>query len=173
LTNLETLSICPLCISYEYDPCDFLKAQEFQQKRDNPDHKKTGQDDLLSMFTGINGYKGQVVYRFGVPVKEEIEALRNRNLDKREQISKLVEIIDKQIPANYEIYGTNKIAYDLLLGEKRFTKEYDEAEKTAFCGYIQKQLAEIHIPNKDEIFLTNKMLEMYANPLINHLKAKT
>ena len=171
LTNLETLSICPLSISYEYDPCDFLKAQEFQLKRDNPDYKKTGQDDLLSMLTGINGYKGKVVYRFGFPIKEEIKTLYNRNLDKREQITEICTIIDRQIHANYEIYNTNKIAYDLLLGENRFTKEYDEPEKTAFCRYVQEQLTKVNIPDKDEAFLTNKMLKMYANPLINYLKA--
>ena len=29
----------------------------------------------------------------------------------------------------------------------------------------------ITLENKDEAFLRTKMLEMYANPLINHLKA--
>ena len=40
IDNLKELNICPLSISYEYDPCDFLKAKEFQLKRDNPDYKK-------------------------------------------------------------------------------------------------------------------------------------
>ena len=32
--NIQKLNICPLSISYEYDACDYLKAKEFQQKRD-------------------------------------------------------------------------------------------------------------------------------------------
>lgn len=40
ITNLQELNIVPLSISYEYDPCDYLKAQEFQLKRDIPDYKK-------------------------------------------------------------------------------------------------------------------------------------
>ena len=39
--DLRELNICPLTISYEFDPCDYLKAQEFQQKRDNPAFKKS------------------------------------------------------------------------------------------------------------------------------------
>ncbi|MDD3490687.1 MAG: 1-acyl-sn-glycerol-3-phosphate acyltransferase, partial [Paludibacter sp.] len=61
--NLAELNICPLSISYEYDPCDYLKAREFQQKRDNPAHKKSPQDDLINMQTGVMGFKGRVVYR--------------------------------------------------------------------------------------------------------------
>ena len=36
LTNMMELNIVPVAISYEYDPCDFLKAQEFQQNATIP-----------------------------------------------------------------------------------------------------------------------------------------
>lgn len=36
LDSLQQLHIVPLSISYEYDPCDYLKAAEAQAKRDNP-----------------------------------------------------------------------------------------------------------------------------------------
>ena len=49
--SLRELNIVPLTISYEFDPCDYLKAQEFQQKRDNPSFKKSRQDDLDNMKT--------------------------------------------------------------------------------------------------------------------------
>ena len=52
--DLKELNIVPLTISYEYDPCDYLKAQEFQQKRDNPAFKKSRQDDLDNMKTDMN-----------------------------------------------------------------------------------------------------------------------
>ena len=65
--ELRELNICPLTISYEFDPCDYLKAQEFQQKRDNPAFKKSRQDDLDNMKTGIFGYKGRVHYHCGLP----------------------------------------------------------------------------------------------------------
>ena len=57
---LKVLNIAPTTISYEYDPCDYLKAKEFQQKRDNPEWKKAPQDDLINMKTGMFGYKGGI-----------------------------------------------------------------------------------------------------------------
>ena len=50
--RLKEMHIVPMAISYEYDPCDILKAIEFQQNRDNPDFKKSRQDDLMNMRTG-------------------------------------------------------------------------------------------------------------------------
>ena len=47
------MNIAPLAISYEYDPCDFLKAQEFQLKRDIEGYKETTADDLLNIQTGL------------------------------------------------------------------------------------------------------------------------
>ncbi len=41
IDRLMEMNIAPLAISYEYDPCDFLKAQEFQLKRDIEGYKKT------------------------------------------------------------------------------------------------------------------------------------
>ena len=73
--DLKELNIVPLTISYEFDPCDYLKAQEFQQKRDNPAFKKSRQDDLDNMKTGIFGYKGRVVYRPAAPINTWIDEL--------------------------------------------------------------------------------------------------
>lgn len=62
LDRLVNLHIVPLAISYEYDPCDFLKAQEYQLKRDDPNWKKGPYDDIISMRTGILGLKGKIHY---------------------------------------------------------------------------------------------------------------
>ena len=56
IDRLMEINIAPMAISYEYDPCDFLKAQEFQLKRDIEGYKKTTQDDLRNMETGLFGY---------------------------------------------------------------------------------------------------------------------
>ena len=64
IDRLKELNIVPLALSYEYDPCDYLKAQEMQQKRDSKDFKKTFQDDLVNMQTGIFGYKGRNLFPF-------------------------------------------------------------------------------------------------------------
>lgn len=40
LEKLASMHLIPLSISYEFDPCDYLKAKEMQLKRDKPDYKK-------------------------------------------------------------------------------------------------------------------------------------
>ena len=40
LSNIRVLNLVPVAISYEYDPCDYLKAQEMQLKRDDAGYKK-------------------------------------------------------------------------------------------------------------------------------------
>jgi hypothetical protein len=166
--NLSELNICPLAISYEYDPCDFLKAKEFQLKRDDPEYKKTSTDDLLSMQTGIMGFKGRIVYRFGKSISDRLKSMPQ--LPRGEQFAAIAHLIDKQIHANFEIFDTNKIAYDLLWPEKPVGGYAVEA-KNAFEAYLAKQLAKINLPEKDEPYLRERMLEMYANPLVNHLEA--
>ena len=48
---------------------------------------------------------------------------------------------------------------------------YTPEEKKRFEAYLQKKLDLIQLPNKDEDFLRQRILTMYANPAINHLKA--
>lgn len=169
--NMCQLHLCPLSISYEYDPCDYLKAKEMQQKRDNPLYKKHPSDDLINMQTGVMGYKGKVVYHITGDIRNELKSIAETTSNKNEQISLTAELIDKRIHAAYSIYVVNKIAYDLFLQTTIFSGEYSLQEKLDFEKYLNLQIAKIDIEHKDEDFLLRKMLEMYANPLINHLKA--
>lgn len=167
--NLSSLHICPLSISYEYDPCDFLKAKEFQQKRDNPDFKKSPQDDLLNMKTGVMGYKGKVVYHLAGEITEELHELATIHTNRNELVAATAQLIDSHIYRNYSIFAVNKIAYDLLEGAERFASEYTLMEKLDFEKYLGKQIEKIDLDNKDVDFLMIKLLEMYANPLKNTL----
>jgi len=169
--NLLKLNICPLSISYEYDPCDYLKAKEMQHRRDNPCFKKQPQDDLINMQTGVMGYKGKVVYEISGEIKEDLKLIAAQTSSRNEQITLTAELIDKRIHAGYTIFANNKIAYDLLCNESRFVNEYSTMEKLDFERYLSLQIAKIDLEDKDEDFLMHRLLEMYANPLINHLAA--
>lgn len=169
--NLSKLNICPLSISYEYDPCDYLKAKEFQQKRDNPDYKKHPADDLLNMQTGVMGFKGKVVYNLCGDISEDIVQIGATTTNKNDIIASIARLIDKKIHSGYEIYNVNKIAYDLLFETARFEKDYSIMEKLDFEKYIEKQIEKIDLNDKDVDFLTVKILEMYANPLKNYIEA--
>lgn len=169
IESLKELNLMPLSISYEYDPCDYLKAKEFQLKRDNPEYKKTQRDDLLNMEIGILGQKGNVVFRFGNCINDELDKITEP--DKRLQPEIAAKIIDKEIHSNYEIFAVNYIAHDLLNNERRFADKYSDEEVNGFKSYLTKQIGKIDIENRDEDFLWSKLLEMYSNTLKNHLIA--
>ena len=152
--NVKALNICPVSITYEFDPCDYLKAAEMQLKRDNPKWRKSKRDDVKSMQTGIRGEKGRVVYRLTPSINPEIEALLANDPEWRtapihDQLQRVCDIIDRHIHQGYEIFDRG----------------------TEFDAYIESRLAMIDIPNKDEAFLRDKLYEMYNNPVINYKKA--
>ena len=153
--SIKQLNICPISISYEYDPCDYLKAREMQLKRDKPNWKKSRKDDLLAMSVGIQGYKGKIVYRLTPSINHEIDEALAQNpellqLSRNEQIQFVCNLIDRHIHAAYEIYER---------GEQ-------------FDRYIEGQLAKINLSNKDENFLREKLYEMYNNQVKNYEKTQ-
>lgn len=172
IDRLTEMNIVPLAISYEYDPCDYLKAQEFQLKRDIPDYKKTQADDLKNMQTGLFGAKGHVHFQVAPCINGELAKL-DRSLPKPELFSEIAALIDRNIHANYRLYPGNYIAHDSLSGTETFTGQYTAGEKKHFMDYIDQQLARIELPNKDMPFLREKILLMYANPLTNYLATQT
>lgn len=168
LSNLMDLNIVPVAISYEFDPCDFLKAKEFQMKRDDPDYVKSQRDDLLSMETGILNNKGRVHFTITSPINDSLAKL-DKDMEKNELVSAIASVIDREIYKNYRFYPCNYVAYDWLNGTRRFHEHYGPKDKKQFEEYIQGQLDKIVLPNKDEAFLRKKLLEMYSNPLKNYL----
>ena len=169
--KLRDLNIVPLTISYEFDPCDYLKAQEFQQKHDNPAFKKSRQDDLDNMKTGIFGYKGRVHYHCGTPVNQWIDELAD--LPKNEFFTALSQRIDNELHQHYRLYPANFIAIDELNGGSAYTEHYSEADKQHFDEYLKERIAKVELEGKDEAFLRERILTMYANPAINQLKLKS
>ena len=167
---LKVLNIAPTTISYEYDPCDYLKAKEFQQKRDNPEWKKSPMDDLINMKAGMFGYKGGIHYHIADCINEEIDAI-DRSLGKNEKTAAVARIIDKNIHSNYKFCAINYYFYELLTGDTRFADKYTADEKAKLDAYLQGQIAKVDLPNRDDEFCRTKILEMYANPVINYLKA--
>ncbi len=173
IENLKELNIAPLSITYEYDPCDYLKAKEFQLKRDNPEYKKSPQDDLINMQTGVMGFKGKVNYHISECINNELDKIAEKTSNKNEQITLIAALIDHHIHKNFDILPNNYIAYDELWGGNHFNGKYTEKDKEKFEDYLDKQIRKIEIENKDRAYLRLKILEMYANPLKNYLAANS
>ncbi len=162
IDRLKSLNIVPLAISYEYDPCDFLKAMEFQNKRDIEGFKKSKQDDLDNMKTGIFGYKGRVHYHAAPCINDWLGTL-DPDTPKTDIFRIIAEHIDQEIHRGYTLYPCNLAAADTVAtGNKHEALE----------GYIAKKLSLVTLPNPDTDFLRQSILTMYANPAINQKKAK-
>lgn len=159
--KLKEMHIVPLAISYEYDPCDYLKAMEFQLKRDNPEYKKSAQDDILSMQTGIMGYKGRIHYHCAECIDSFLESL-DSELSKNDFYAVVAQHIDQQIHANYRLFANNYIALDLLENNNQYSNYYTHEEKQTFEDYIAGQLNKIQIENKDEAYLRERILTMLS-----------
>lgn len=167
------LNILPVSISYEYDACDYLKAKEFQQKRDDANFKKSKEDDVLNMQVGLTGYKGRVHYEVMPDINGILQNEISDNDDRTAIVEKVAVVIDKCIHANYQIYPGNYVALDLLEGRDVCCSEnYTAEEKERFVNYLNGQIDKIDLVNKDTDFLKTKILEMYANPLKNYIVAR-
>lgn len=165
--KLQELNIVPLCISYEYDPCDYLKAKEFQLKRDNSAYKKSKQDDLENMKVGIMGYKGRIHYECAPCINQWLGELEG--MPKADYFAEVAKRMDRDIHAGYKLFPGNFIAMDMLSGKKEYADHYTADDVERFNKYLSRQLEKIDIPNKDEAFLRNCILNMYANPAKNKL----
>lgn len=167
---LKELNLAPTTISYEYDPCDYLKAKEFQQKRDNPEWKKSPMDDLANMKAGMFGFKGGIHYHVAACINEEIDAI-DRSLGKNEKTAAVARIIDRHIHSNYKFWPINYYFYELMTGDTRFADRYTAEEKAKLDAYLQRQIEKVDLPDRDDEFCRARILEMYANPVKNYLAA--
>ena len=126
--DLRELNIVPLAITYEYDPCDYLKAQEMQNKRDIEGFKKSQQDDLDNMRTGIFGPKGKIHYHAAPCINEWLDTLP-ADMPKADYFRAVAEHIDREIHLHYHLYAGNYVAADLLNGTTTHAQHYTAEEK--------------------------------------------
>ena len=165
---LASLNIVPVTCSYEYDPCDYLKAQEMQLKRDVAGYKKSPADDGINMRTGIQGWKGRVTFHIGRPLSQLLPADASAL-----SVEELASLMDAEIHRHYVLYPLNYVAYDELEGTDS-SEHYTAEERAEALRYIEARLQLVQLPEglaPDTAFLRHCLLTMYANPLRNQRKA--
>ena len=170
--TLQELNIIPLAISYELDPCASLKAKGSHQNRANPEYKNTPADDLENMLTGINGYKGRVHFTFGNEISDRLKEVEGTK-DKAAMLEFVAKTIDDEIYGNYAFFPFNYVAYDLMTDSQQFQSEYTGSDKLQFEQYVKGQIEKINIPDKDPVFLREKIIEMYGNTVKNQLSVSS
>ncbi len=167
--RLLKLHIIPIAISYEFDPCDAIKARELYLKASTGTYQKAPLEDLVSMTTGIDGYKGRIHIAVGNEINEALEKI-DLTESKKDQISSIVHEIDRQIYLNYKNWPTNYIAYDLLEGKNQMQAFYSDGEKTRFVERMHKRLNDLKLSPSDTESVKTYYLKNYANSVVNALK---
>ncbi len=163
--NFAALKVVPLTISYEYEPCDFLKVQESYLSSLNAKYVKAPGEDLNSTITGATMHKGRIHMVIGKPLELSdlaFESFTNEN----DRIKQLTALIDQEIYKNYKLWPVNYIAADVLDHTNQYTSFYTVEQKQNFLNYIDSK---IELLEGDKKTLRNLFLNMYANPLKSKL----
>lgn len=172
--TLSQLSMVPMAVSYEYDPCDILKTNELMHLKLLGGYEKKPFEDFHSMITGITGHKGRVNISVGNSLIESIEQMRGIQ-NKNEKFKFLTRQIDLEMHRIYKLWPTNYIAYDILNGTKEYKEHYTNIQKIAFGNYIRANIIKLNL-NRRKTELPREgftkvareiMLQMYANPVSN------
>lgn len=160
--NFEELNIIPLSISYEYEPCDILKAREIMISRTQK-YEKQPNEDIISIVTGIKEYKGNVHLHIGEPLTHQ-EILDASFCNKNDRYQAIRHAVDIRVIEGYKLWKTNYMAFDIQEGEGKYASEYTPEEMTAFKAYIEGRLA-LPEPELDRNELRQTLLDIYANPV--------
>ncbi len=160
---LREMHITPVTISYEYEPCDKLKARELALSETEKYVKKPG-EDINSVKEGMFGFKGEVNLVIGHPIDDLLGQIP-AELRKNDKLNAVAQIIDKEIYKDYKLFATNYIAFDYLHHSDEFSKLYTEKQKEDFLQYIKKQSK---VDDVDEAKMTDYLLHIYANPVGTH-----
>jgi hypothetical protein len=157
--SLKKLHIIPVSISYEYDPCDLLKAQELYQIAKTGSFEKDESTDINSIVTGMVGFKGAVHVAFGRELKITDDEPEHIAAD-----------IDMQILENYTLSDSNYLAIsrlrqDGMLALHRLRPGFDtQVISPASQAFFSERLRQI------EPSLVKHWLYSYANPVIGRYK---
>ena len=163
----EKLNVKPVSISYEWDPCDYMKVRELLIKENEGEYLKEPGEDEMSMASGMTGWKGRIHLEFcnTIPWKE-VEGERTERA--------IAELVDKAIYTGYKIFPNQVIAADRL-GLKdlvEFSSEIKatDEDKTLFSNRIDKIVEEVgtNIASKEKIQKT--FCQIMVQPLLSKYK---
>ena len=161
--NFLDLNIVPLSISYEYEPCDSLKAREILISRTEK-YVKTENEDLQSIMLGIKQWKGNVHLNIGDPLTEE-EIRQASYCDKNDRYQWIRHAVDRRVIGGYRLWNTNYIAYDLANHTFKYADRYTPEEVEAFTAYTEEQLNQVE-PTLNREELRDIFLRIYGNPVM-------
>jgi hypothetical protein len=166
-TAINRLSIVPVSIAYEFDPCDLDKANELETRARTGAYLKAEGEDTSQIMRGLTGFKGHVHVHFGAPI-EDAEA----------DSKALAARIDREIHSHYHLHPSNLVAYQLReAAAGRGPVEvglFASLAAAASCTPQALEAAENELQkrlNTCEEAARPYLLDMYANPVTSALNA--
>lgn len=159
----KELNIAPISISYEYEPCDYYKAQELHAIQALGKYEKQPNEDLNSVIKGVTDYKGRIHMAIADPIElDELEAIDCFGESSNDKIKMLCELIDQRIYDNFKLWPTHFIGHDLLNKSDNFSSRYTVEEKEKFLRIMTSRLSGVKGDPKE---IERIYLEIYANPV--------
>ena len=162
--NFKEIHIVPISMSYEYEPCDILKAREILISRSQK-YQKRELEDLESIIVGIKQQKGNVHMNIDTPISEE-EIVEAAECDKNDRYQKMRFAVDRRVINGYKLWKTNYMAYDWVNHTTKYSDHYDKADMEAFRAYVAGQLKVVET-TLDQNELRDIFLHIYSNPVLN------
>ncbi|MEL6676003.1 MAG: 1-acyl-sn-glycerol-3-phosphate acyltransferase [Bacteroidota bacterium] len=156
----RALQITPMAISYEFEPCDGLKAEELVHQKLGLPYEK---DDRKGIIEGIRGQKGRVHLALGRPLDQTLEEI-DATLPAKKWLSALAGKIDEQIYQLYTLWPSHYIAADMIQGSTAYANQYRDEHKEGFIRHMEKRLRHLKGPREA---LERQFLEIYAAPVFN------
>ena len=162
--NFKEIQIVPISMSYEYEPCDIMKAREVLISRTQK-YVKRELEDLESIILGIKQQKGNVHMNIDTPITEA-EIIEASECDKNDRYKKMRYAVDRRVIQGYKLWKTNYMAYDWVNNTTKYSDHYDKADMEAFRAYVagQLKLVESTLDRKE---LEDIFLHIYSNPVLN------
>ena len=158
---IAELNIVPVAISYEWEPCDILKAIELYRRARGPYKKKPG-EDLNSILTGVLQQKGRIHISICKQITED-DISPFGTLSDNLFYKRVAGLMDRRICTAYKLFPNNYIAHDILYGSDSFDRNYSHAEKEEFESHLAKLLTTVSSEEYSEI--RNLLLKIYSNPV--------
>jgi 1-acyl-sn-glycerol-3-phosphate acyltransferase len=154
--SMTQLNIVPVAISYEYDPCDLMKAAELHAIDTVGRFEKDENTDANSILAGMIGKKGTVHVSYGQPL----------NVPELATPEGVAELIDRQIISNYKLHVVNYLAL-----QKLQSNYMDFSLLPELCGVSPSIVEEKRQQLEKRLYdmpeqLRPYVLAMYANPVI-------
>lgn len=162
--TLKKMNITPITISYEYEPCDKLKARELALSENGGHYQKRPGEDFESIKQGIFSQKGHIALIIGKTLNEELDAIPEE-YNNNDKLYHVCQLIDHQIYGDYKLYANNYIANDLMHQKEEYKEHYTVEEKEKFMQYLHKQAT---VQDVTEEKMMHYLLKIYGTPVDNH-----